>query len=219
MLLVMEMNDVVVEQHCFAWKGDAERPSASCFAFKGTDPTNLVTSSSSFPPHSTLMSRPPNNHSFAPTCPVKKSAKEKLTRAPGTKIDILTSISGYVQSGHVLAIIGPSGAGKTTLLDALAVRMPAEDPTSIRLNGEIMAKEIFRSHCSYMPQDDRYVCCEMERGRGSSRRSTLASPPTATPLPLGYGPRCRSARTYNLLPNCTCQDPPPRKNACRRWRV
>ena len=106
---------------------------------------------------------------------VKKSSVEKLTGKPGTKIEILKSVTGCVKSGQVLAIIGPSGAGKTTLLDALAVRMPAEDPSKIRLNGETLTKEAFRKHCSYMPQDDRQV--EARRSRGRAVRRTPPSSP------------------------------------------
>lgn len=155
------------------------------------------------------MSRLPPYPTSAPTCAVKKSPKEKLTRAAGTKIDILTSISGYVQSGHVLAIIGPSGAGKTTLLDALAARMPAEDPTSIRLNGEVMTKDIFRSHCSYMPQDDRYVCTWRHE---HSPGLTLASPTTIhftnhQAMARAVGPR---------EPTICCQTVPARIHYQRR---
>lgn len=35
---------------------------------------------------------------------------------------ILKSVSGHVQPGHLLAVMGPTGSGKTSLLNALAGR-------------------------------------------------------------------------------------------------
>ncbi len=38
------------------------------------------------------------------------------------QLDLLKPMNGYVKSGMLLALMGPSGAGKTTLLDLLAHR-------------------------------------------------------------------------------------------------
>ena len=60
---------------------------------------------------------------------------------PGkTNKQLLTSVSGLVKPGSVLAIMGPSGAGKTTLLDILAGRATKGVITegNIKLNGTVV---------------------------------------------------------------------------------
>ena len=49
---------------------------------------------------------------------VSKAKAAMLGGKPGVK-HILKGISGAVESGQILAIIGSSGAGKTSLLDVL----------------------------------------------------------------------------------------------------
>ena len=63
-----------------------------------------------------------------------------LNIASGDK-SILKNISGGVNSGHVLAIMGPSGAGKTSLLDLLAGRSTVSGfqlTGSISVNGKVL---------------------------------------------------------------------------------
>lgn len=61
------------------------------------------------------------------------------------------NVSGYVTSGRVLALMGPSGAGKTTLLNALAGRATyAVIEGSVRFSG----RELTPSDLTYVPQFD-----------------------------------------------------------------
>lgn len=38
----------------------------------------------------------------------------------GSKRKLLNRLSGYAQTGRILAVMGPSGSGKSTFLDSLA---------------------------------------------------------------------------------------------------
>ena len=71
---------------------------------------------------------------------------------------LVDSVSGNVQSGRVLAIMGPSGAGKTTLLNMLCMEPgpnKSETTGSITLNGRPLSAPMFAEHCSYVPQFDQ----------------------------------------------------------------
>lgn len=74
----------------------------------------------------------------------------------GTK-DILHGISGSCNSGEVLAIMGPSGAGKTCLIDLLTLESKVGDSVGdVRINGEVMSKDIFTKYCATVPQQDKH---------------------------------------------------------------
>ena len=52
------------------------------------------------------------------------------------QIAIISGMSGSVETGRMLAIIGPSGAGKTTLLNVLQMKQgPGIANGSITFNG------------------------------------------------------------------------------------
>lgn len=70
---------------------------------------------------------------------------------------ILHSVSGQVQKGRVLGILGPSGSGKSTLLNALAgVQVNSETRVSgsIKIDGERRKAGKFKRISAYVQQDD-----------------------------------------------------------------
>ncbi|XP_074282642.1 ABC transporter G family member 1-like [Silene latifolia] len=71
-----------------------------------------------------------------------------------TRPAILEGISGYAESGQVLAVMAPSGSGKSTLLDALAGRLGS----NMRRTGDILIngrKQVLAFGTSaYVTQDD-----------------------------------------------------------------
>ena len=74
----------------------------------------------------------------------------------GTK-QILHGISGGVNSGEVLAVLGPSGAGKTSLIDLLTLEdKGGESVGDVRLNGHVMSKSIFTKYCATVPQQYKH---------------------------------------------------------------
>lgn len=70
---------------------------------------------------------------------------------PATDKHICDGVSGYVQRGRVLALMGPSGAGKTTLLNALANKA-----SYAKLEGEVQfaGRPMTKSDLTYVPQFD-----------------------------------------------------------------
>jgi ABC-type multidrug transport system ATPase subunit len=68
---------------------------------------------------------------------------------------ILHDMSGQVESGQVVAIMGGSGAGKSTMLNVLAGRIGAGELTGdILFKGQPRKKKTWRNQCAYVQQDD-----------------------------------------------------------------
>ncbi|CAN0222698.1 unnamed protein product, partial [Ectocarpus sp. 12 AP-2014] len=73
---------------------------------------------------------------------------------------ILRGVSGAVESGQILAIIGSSGSGKTSLLDVLVGRINPNTKGlhitgNVTVNGKAMSKSFFLENAAYVPQEDR----------------------------------------------------------------
>lgn len=83
--------------------------------------------------------------------------KDHKTKQP---LSILTSSSGYVESGQVLALMGPSGSGKTTLLNVLAHRAAAskaEVRGKVMVDGQQVSRTQLRNLSSYVEQEDALI--------------------------------------------------------------
>jgi len=74
---------------------------------------------------------------------------------PKVERQILSDINFSVQSGEMLAIMGPSGAGKTTLLDVMALEAHAGiSEGCVQLNGHDMSTKVFTEQCALVRQQD-----------------------------------------------------------------
>jgi len=70
---------------------------------------------------------------------------------PKTGAKLVDNVSGFVRSGSILALMGPSGAGKTTLLNGLARRADyARIEGDVKFAGHIMTAQ----DLTYIPQFD-----------------------------------------------------------------
>jgi len=82
------------------------------------------------------------------SCVVKSKREEK---------ELLKGISVSVNSGNVLAIMGPSGAGKTMLMNLLALeRGPGRRFGSVSLNKAQLTTKLFSQLCALVPQMDQH---------------------------------------------------------------
>jgi ABC-type multidrug transport system ATPase subunit len=90
------------------------------------------------------------------TLPPDKKAKKAATNGePPVGKTLIHPISGVVEPGRMLAIMGSSGAGKSTLLDLLAARISAKRYSgTVTLNGKTYPPGQFRRHTTYVMQDD-----------------------------------------------------------------
>ncbi|KAG2204428.1 hypothetical protein INT47_005219 [Mucor saturninus] len=90
--------------------------------------------------------------------PVSLSFDKVGYSLPHIKQPLLVNASGCVQSGQVLAIMGPSGAGKTTLLDILANRTKAGQVTGdVYANGKKCSREEYAQLIGYVDQEDTMI--------------------------------------------------------------
>lgn len=66
---------------------------------------------------------------------------------------LLSGLNGIVESGKMLAIMGPTGCGKTTLLNILSGRLEADNKSSVTYNNNIIDDNI-KSKIGYVLQED-----------------------------------------------------------------
>jgi len=79
----------------------------------------------------------------------KKGEKGKVPRK------LLDDLSGTVEAGSVLAIMGPSGAGKTTLLNMLMLEDTGGDPRGVvALGGNEFTLDTYKRHACVVQQTD-----------------------------------------------------------------
>ena len=80
------------------------------------------------------------------------------TEEPET-VSILKGVSGIVEPGQFMAIMGASGAGKTTLLNTLAFRNEAKlsRTGAINVNGREMEGEGLKMISAYVQQEDYFI--------------------------------------------------------------
>lgn len=84
--------------------------------------------------------------------------KDKKQKAKVQK-KILEDVSGFVNAGEMLAIMGPSGAGKTTLLDIIAARniTTGKITGNVFWNGEETQKGKLAKLIGYVKQEDLFL--------------------------------------------------------------
>lgn len=90
------------------------------------------------------------------TVPLERRARREADIEKGrtsTKV-ILDHVSGYVQPGQVLFIMGPSGSGKSTILDALADRVKGPVEGVQFLDGQRKSSRTLKSVAKYVQQTD-----------------------------------------------------------------
>jgi len=86
-------------------------------------------------------------------CKTVKVVEGRAFRKTKSEKQILKSVTGVVEPGELLAVMGPSGSVKTSLLNSLAKRQGITSG-KILLNGEKIPKN-FNKLSAYVMQDDR----------------------------------------------------------------
>lgn len=80
------------------------------------------------------------------TCSIRKTKSKTIIR----------NISGNLESGEMVCVMGPSGAGKTTFLNVLALQATYGSAFGkLQLNGSSLDSQVFKSKCYFVGQFDK----------------------------------------------------------------
>ena len=82
-----------------------------------------------------------------------KEVTKEVKNAKGVSYPLIYKVSGSVEPGQMMAIMGLSGSGKTTLLQVIIGRITSQVTGKILIQG-IPFDKVMRSHISYVWQDD-----------------------------------------------------------------
>lgn len=94
------------------------------------------------------------NNNFTPT----NIAFEGISYRVRSGQQVLNNVSGKIEPGECLAIMGGSGAGKTTLLDILAGKNKGgEVYGSIYVNGNILNPDDYKKIVGFVDQEDHLI--------------------------------------------------------------
>jgi ABC-type multidrug transport system ATPase subunit len=78
---------------------------------------------------------------------------EALGLTLNTGKTILQGVDGYIQSGRLTAVLGPSGAGKTTFMNVLCGKV-ARTSGKLWISGQELELSRYRKIVGFVPQDD-----------------------------------------------------------------
>ena len=119
---------------------------------KNISPPATIPNSTVIPIGSSNVGRTIREGSFHNSVPTRGLAWSNFSVIlPKTGAKLVDNVSGYVASGKILALMGPSGAGKTTLLNGLAKRASyAQIVGDVRFGGRTMTAQ----DLTYIPQFD-----------------------------------------------------------------
>ncbi|AMD22151.1 HGL189Cp [Eremothecium sinecaudum] len=82
----------------------------------------------------------------------------EVSTLKNNSVGVLKKISGIVEPGQILAIIGSSGAGKTCLLDILSMKNKIGRVSGvIKVNGEEMNKAQYTKLVGFIDQEDYFL--------------------------------------------------------------
>jgi ATP-binding cassette subfamily G (WHITE) protein 2 len=79
----------------------------------------------------------------------KDPKKSTFIKPVYTNKRILQDINGQVESGTLLAIMGPTGCGKTSLLNVLAARLSSVGKESSQLTGDVFVNGKLRNDSTF----------------------------------------------------------------------